>query len=160
MRCQSGDAEPCSNVHRRFIGVLAPLTARVTMNSCAVPSARCHAASQSQTRSPTRPSATPSPTASIVPAPSWLGTSSETEARHPRVPRGAPSSRGIHARDVQLDLHSPGPGSGQGSLDEAKDFAPTREGNTNRLTATSFAEPLTVTSGASLETHSGKGGSA
>ena len=42
----------------------------MTTNSCAVPSERPHAASHSQTRSPTRLASTLSPTESIAPAPS------------------------------------------------------------------------------------------
>ena len=44
-----------------------------TVHSAAVPHRRPAAASQSQTRWPTRAGSTPSPTASITPAPSWCG---------------------------------------------------------------------------------------
>ena len=44
-----------------------------TVHSAAVPHRRPAAASNSQTRWPTRPGSTPGPTASMTPAPSWCG---------------------------------------------------------------------------------------
>ena len=63
-----------------------------TMCSAAVPSRRRQAASQIHTRSPTSAGSTPSPTASMMPAPSWFGTCSVERPGRSRPP-GGPSSR-------------------------------------------------------------------
>ncbi len=117
----------------------------MTTSSCAVPSARCHAASQSQTRSPTRLVATPSPPASIVPAPSWLGTSSGNGSS---APGASPAARlpvgGIHARDLHLDPHLTSSRFAHRSLDETEDLWSTGLGIHNRSHMhLVFAEPLT-----------------
>ena len=48
-------------------------SAGTTVHSAAVPQRRPAAAIQTHTRWPTRPGSTPSPKASMTPAPSWLG---------------------------------------------------------------------------------------
>jgi hypothetical protein len=81
-----------------------------TTYSCAVPSGRCQAASQSHTRWPTV-SATSGPTASTTPAPSWLGTISPSGSG---VARRAFQSVGFTPEMTTLTRTSPGPGSGTG----------------------------------------------
>ncbi len=58
------------------------------MNCAAVPKGRFHCAFQVHTRSPTRDAGTPSPTASITPAPSLCGiTSGQASGGRPGPPR-------------------------------------------------------------------------
>jgi hypothetical protein len=85
--------------------------AGTTVYSAAVPNGRCQAASQIQTRSPTSTGSTPWPTASTVPAPSWLGIC-------PSGPGCAFvrdfQSVGLTPEKATRTRTSPGPGSGSG----------------------------------------------
>ena len=87
-------------------------------SSCAVPSARFRAASHSQTRSPTRAGST-SPTATTVPAPSWLGTTSGKAERlsGTAAPAHFPVGR-VHSRDRVRAEHLAGCGDGLRPLDQ------------------------------------------
>src|SRR5207249_7699887 len=72
-------------------------------------------ASQSQTRSPTRPRSTPSPTATIVPAPSMFGTTSGNASGFPGPsPRRAFQSVGLTPDTATRTRTSSGPGVGSG----------------------------------------------
>jgi hypothetical protein len=84
--------------------------AGTTLYSAAVPHWRSRAAMSSHTRSPTRSAATPSPTASITPAPSWLGTA-KPHAGAPAV-RSDFQSVGLTPDRAICTRTSPGPGSG------------------------------------------------
>jgi hypothetical protein len=87
----------------------------IATSSWAVPSARCHAASRNQTRCPTLASSTPSPTATIVPAPSWLGTTSGNGVASPgRFPWRTFQSVGFTPDNTTRTSTSPGAGSGSG----------------------------------------------
>ena len=84
-------------------------------SSWAVPSDRRQAASHSHTRSPTRLDSTPGPTATIVPAPSWLGTVSGDRVGSPgRLPLRTFQSVGLTPDTATRTTTSPGPGSGSG----------------------------------------------
>ncbi len=85
----------------------------MAISSWAVPSDRCQAASHSHTRSPIRPAATPGPTATIVPAPSWLGTVSGDRVGSPgRLPLRTFQSVGLTPDTSTRTSTSPGPGAG------------------------------------------------
>ena len=84
-------------------------------SSCAVPSARFRAASHSQTRSPTRAASTPVPIATIVPAPSWFGTTSGKASGCPGPPpRRTFQSVGFTPETAIRTSTSPGAGTGSG----------------------------------------------
>ena len=86
-----------------------------TTYSAAVPNGRPHAAFHVHTRSPTRASATPAPTASIVTAPSLCGTMRGNGGVPPAVPRRDLTSDGFTPDHAIRTRTSPGPGAGVGS---------------------------------------------
>src|SRR6478609_3681924 len=89
--------------------------AGTTAYSCAVPPAgRRWAASQIQTRRPTRADSTPCPTASTTPEPSWFGTWGGWTATPGASPRRDFQSVGLTPERWIRTRTSPGPGSGTG----------------------------------------------
>ncbi len=78
--------------------------------SAAVPQPRWRAAISTQTRSPTRLGLMPGPTASIVPAPSWLGTRNAPSAAVERL--RVFQSVGLTPETATLTRTSPAPGAG------------------------------------------------
>ena len=82
-----------------------------TMYSAAVPNGRFHCPFQVHTRSPMRDSATPSPTASISPAPSLCGIT-RGNAILRAVPARVFTSDGLTPEVLSLMRTSPGPGCG------------------------------------------------
>ena len=99
-------------------------SAGTTQNSAAVPHWRRHAAKYTHTRSPTRASSTPSPTASITPAPSCPGTWN-SNATSPVVPARDFQSVGLTPATTTRTSTSPGPGTGVGTSSTARtDDAP------------------------------------
>ena len=110
--------------------------AGTTAYSCAVPPAgrRC-AASQIQTRRPTRADSTPCPTASTTPEPSWFGTcGGSTAAPGACAATGLPVGR-VDAGAVDPDPHLPRPGIGHRPLDQAQDVWVTGDGVLDRAHA-------------------------
>src|SRR5262249_8514001 len=99
-----------------------------TVYSCAVPLAgRPSAASVSQTRSPALSPATPGPTKSTTPAPSWFGT-----VASPTVPPDKPlrdfQSVGLTPEPATWAPLSPSPGVGIGrSTSSSPEGSPGRE---------------------------------
>jgi hypothetical protein len=88
-----------------------------TLYSAAVPHGLPAAASSSHTRCPSRRSSTPSPTASIVPAPSWWGTWKPVLSG---IGRGVAPARdfqsvGLTPETAIRTRTWPGPGSGVGT---------------------------------------------
>jgi membrane protein DedA with SNARE-associated domain len=83
--------------------------AGTTASSCAVPSARWYAASQSHTRSPSAKEV-PGPAASTTPAPSWFGTCGSAGS----VPLRDFQSVGFTPETTTRTRTSPGPGSRTG----------------------------------------------
>jgi hypothetical protein len=83
--------------------------------SAAVPKGRCHWAFHVQTRSPTRDSGTPAPTASIVPAPSLCGTMRGKAIGRPLAIARDFTSEGFTPDQAMRTRTSPGPGVGVGS---------------------------------------------
>ncbi len=81
------------------------------MYSAAVPKARFHWPFQVQTRSPTRPGATPLPTASMIPAASLCGMTRGNAILRVR-PSRAFTSEGLTPDAAILTRTSPGPGEG------------------------------------------------
>ena len=81
------------------------------MYSAAVPNGRFHCPFQVHTRSPMRDFATPSPTASITPAPSLCGMT-RGNAILRAVPARVFTSDGLTPEVFSLTRTSPGPGCG------------------------------------------------
>ena len=84
-----------------------------THHCAAVPQRLPWADIASQTRSPSRDSSTPGPTASIVPAPSWCGTWNPSIGQV-MMPARFLKSVGFTPDTVTRTRTSPGPGSGRG----------------------------------------------
>jgi hypothetical protein len=84
------------------------------MHCAAVPNGRCHWPFQIHTRSPTRDAATPTPTASITPAPSLCGTICGNAGVLLRRPRRDFTSLGFTPDHCSFTRTSPAPGSGVG----------------------------------------------
>jgi hypothetical protein len=85
------------------------------MNSAAVPNARPHAPFHTQTRSPIRAVATPSPTLSMTPAPSLCGTMRGNASVFVRTPARDFTSDGLTPDHATLTRTSFGPGVGVGN---------------------------------------------
>ena len=93
--------------------------------SCALPFARCRAASQSQTRFPTRLGSTSAPTATIVPAPSMFGTiSGNARGRPGPSPLRAFQSVGFTPDTATRTTTSSSVGSGSGRSTSFKTSGP------------------------------------
>ena len=92
-------------------GSLTACASGSAINSAAVPNGRFHCPFHSQTRSPMRDFATPSPTASMTPAPSLCGMT-----RGQAILRVAPwrdlTSEGLTPEAASLTRTSPAPGCG------------------------------------------------
>ena len=88
-------------------------SAGTTVHCAAVPHGRCQAAKKTHTRSPTRAGSTPSPTASISPAPSWSGIWKPAASGRPVAPARDFQSVGFTPETRMRTRTSPGPGSGR-----------------------------------------------
>ena len=128
---QGRDAEAGADLEGRTVRQRDGLAGRQHDGSWAVPSARRQAASQNHTRSPTRAASTPSPTASMTPAPSWFGTSSAKGRPAAARRAGLPVGR-VHAGYVDPDPDLARPGFGHRPVDQGQDLWSTGHGVDDR----------------------------